>query len=130
MTPTIKEVIVKYIECADCCFQKSCLLPDVDLHKRFRWVCPQCSRAWSGMVLEDGSIQVKTDGEDLTGEDYIIIEKSRDLIPWVLLAQKKTNGLEEKSEFDYPTTLYLFPVECDTINNPSEFPQYRAVSGK
>jgi len=124
----INEIPVKYIECASCHFEKSCLLPETALYERFNWRCSRCNQAWSGIIQADGIIQAELDTEKSTDKDYILIEKSKGLIPWVLLVQKQTDQSDGHPDFNQPTTLYLFSVEYDKVNNPQGFPQYRAIS--
>lgn len=130
MNPRINEIIVKYIECINCSYERSCPLPETPSCKHFDWVCPECRISLSGIIEEDGNIRIMVDTEYPADEDYILVMKNKELTPWIMLAQKRnTNETGEQSNGS-SATLYLFPVEACKIENPRSFPLFRAVSGE
>jgi len=130
MKPRINELTVKYIECGNCRFEKSCLLPEVNLCERFNWNCPQCRQSWSGILLTDNDFEIEACSEQSKIEEYILVKKHKDFIPWILLAQKHSADQENTTESEPASTFYLFAAQHDAINNPHGLLQYEAFPAK
>lgn len=124
MKPKIYEVVVKYIGCKECGFERGYPLPEKRSNESFYWKCPQCDKKWISNFSKTGDLFVKSDTRKSSDTDvnYILLETNENFIPWILIVQKK-----EEIKFSESKSLILFSVMQDKTNNPRNFPQYKAV---
>jgi len=127
MKPRINTILLKYIECKKCGFERSCPLPENEPGKKFKWTCPQCDKKWSGGFRKNGNLFVNADTKKSSNTNYILIEVNENLVPWILLVQNQTNGTGKNIKSEPSKSLILFSTAQDKINNPQAFPQYRAI---
>lgn len=132
MKPKINEIKVKFIECGECGYERSCAFPESLKHGNFSWYCPKCSRLWTGILEKDGSF-VAHKSETSGDRQYVLVELGNDLVPLVLHALRNKNPEESQKSISSgeafrpaTETLQLVAAETDAARNPQGFPQYRA----